>query len=92
MDSLPDGPFALGDLAEMGLTRRRLRTLLETGDVRRMVRGVFVCCEIPDSVELRAAAAMLAMPAHTVVCDRSAAWLHGVDCFDHDEDPSTREL
>ena len=35
-----------------------------------------------DCQQIRAAAARLVLPEHAVVCDRSAAWLHGVDAFD----------
>lgn len=53
---------------------------------------MFVRYDVPDSVELRAAAAAMALPPHTVVCDRSAAWLHGIDCFDPHEDGSLTAL
>lgn len=43
---------------------------------------MYVACWVADSQKVRAAAASLVMPEHAVVCDRSAAWLHGVDAFD----------
>ncbi|WP_235735453.1 hypothetical protein [Nocardioides alcanivorans] len=36
---------------------------------------------LPDDLATRAACAALVLPAHVVVADRSAAWLHGVDCL-----------
>jgi len=92
MDSLPGTPFLLADLEPSGLTPRRLRTLVRNGSVRRVLKGVFVRGDVPDSVELRAAAASLVLPPQTVVCDRSAAWLHGIDCFDQSEDPARGAL
>ena len=89
---LSEHPFTLGDLEAMGLTRPRLRFLLREGRVRRVLHGVFVRDDVPDTPGLRAAAAALVMPSHTVVCDRSAAWLHGVDCFDPAEDPASSAL
>ncbi|ANH36720.1 hypothetical protein I601_0267 [Nocardioides dokdonensis FR1436] len=63
----------------LGWTRRRLQRALHDGRVRRVLRGVYVDASVPDSTALRAAAARLVLPARMVVCDRSAAWLHGVD-------------
>lgn len=85
MSELPKQPFLLSQLPAVGLTRSNLRDLVEAGAVRRMFRGVYCRADIEDSVELRAQAAALALPPGTVVCDRSAAWLWGVDCFDHAE-------
>lgn len=85
MTELPDRPFDLSQLAAIDLTRAGLRTLVETGAVRRVLRGVYCRSDVEDSVELRAQAAALALPPDVVVCDRSAAWLWGVDCFDYAE-------
>jgi hypothetical protein len=82
METLPPRPFTSKDLEDLDLTRGRLRALLADGVVRRILQGVYVRCDLPDSVELRAWAARLTMPPHTVVADRSAAWLYGIDCFD----------
>jgi len=89
---LPEPPFTFGDLEEAGLTRPRLRALLKSGAARRVLQGVFVRDDVADTVELRAAAAALIMPPHTVVCDRSAAWLHGIDCFGPADDPASGVL
>jgi hypothetical protein len=43
---------------------------------------VYVDATVPDSTSLRAAAAALILPERLVVCDRSAAWLHGIDHWD----------
>ena len=46
-----------------------------------MVTGVYVRADLPESIELRAAAVALVVSPHSIICDRTAAWLHGVDVF-----------
>jgi hypothetical protein len=72
-------PTTLARAHGLGWTRRRLQRAVDDGRVRRVLRGVYVDASVPDSIDLRIAAAGLVMPPRMVVCDRSAAWLHGVD-------------
>ena len=74
----PDRPFTSSDAAGLGITRKRLRLAVEQGVLRRVFTGVYVCAERPDSTELRAEAAALVMSEHSVLCDRTAAWIHGI--------------
>ena len=46
---------------------------------------MYVRSDLPDTVELRAAAASLVVTPGAVFVDRTAAWLHGVDVFDYRE-------
>jgi very-short-patch-repair endonuclease len=85
MIQLPDQPFHYRDVARLGLTRSRLATLLKQGMVRRLLHAVYVRSDVEDTIELRAAAALLVLPSHAVVCDRSAAWVHGVDSYQYRE-------
>ncbi len=62
-----------------------LRAWLDQGVVRRVFRGVYVPSDLTDSLKVRAACAALILPAHCVVVERSAAWLHGIDLHDPDE-------
>jgi hypothetical protein len=82
MMDLPDRPFTRRDLKSLGLSDGQLRHAIQCGRVRLVLRGVYVRSNVTDSLELRARAASLALPPHVVVVDRSAAWLHGVDCLD----------
>lgn len=82
MAGLPDEPFRRDQLAALGLTRGRLDWLLSTGEVRTLLQGVYCRGDLADDLDLRARATALVLPDHVVVCDRSAAWLHGVDSFD----------
>lgn len=81
----PDHPFTTADLRRLGITRHRLRRLLEEGVVRQILRGVFVPGTWPDSPVTRARAAAAVLPEHCVLADRSAAALHGVDVLDFAE-------
>ena len=87
---LPDTPFTYADLDALGLTRKKLRLLVEQKAVDRLLRGVYVRAGVPLSVELRAqAVAAVTAPQH-VIRDRTAAWIHGVDTFvyaEHDVPP-----
>lgn len=75
-------PFATATAREHGVTPGQLRTWLADGVVRRVLTGVYVDATAPDTMELRVAAVSCVMAPHAVVCDRTAAWLHGVDVFD----------
>lgn len=79
---LPDHPFHVSEIGRFDLTRQDLRTLVADGTLRRTLTGVYVRADLPDTVELRARSAALALPDHVVVCDRTAAWLWGIDCFE----------
>ena len=82
---LPDTPFRYDELATIGLTRKRLRALVTAGDVRRLLTGVYVRADLPDTIELRTGAVALVVEPQHVVCDRTAAWLHGVDALTYGE-------
>lgn len=81
----PDRPFTLAHAAELGISRNRLHLAVRDGVLRRVLRGVFVRVDLPDTVDLRAAAAALVVGPTSVVTDRTAAWIHGVDVFTHGE-------
>lgn len=76
----PELPFTRADLERLGVSPRRFRADREAGRVRSIFRGAYVRSDVPDSTRLRAAAARLILCERAVVVDRSAAWLHGIDC------------
>lgn len=78
---MPDDPFTLEQALATGMNRHQLRSLVATGEVRRVFRGAYASSRSPTTVQLRVRAAALVVPEHCVVVDRSAAWLHGVDCW-----------
>ncbi len=74
--SLED-PFTAGDARSSGIHSSELSVLCERGYLRRLLKGVYVAAQVPDSLELRAAALRLVVPADAVVTDRTAGWLLG---------------
>jgi hypothetical protein len=82
---LPDVPFRWATAARAGFSRWRFDELLREGRIRRVLYGVYQKVELPDSLEHRALAAALVAERFTVLCDRTAAWLHGVDTFEYRE-------
>jgi hypothetical protein len=83
--SLPPSPFTRLQAAQAGLSADDLKRLTASGEVRRVLRGVYVSHETPDSLLTRCAAARLVTSDHVVICDRTAAWIWGVDVFDYRE-------
>jgi hypothetical protein len=82
---LPGVPFTSVQAAELGVSRQQLRSLVAQGQVRRMLRGVYLRADVVDTVEMRALATALVVAPGAVIVDRTAAWLHGVDVFDYRE-------
>lgn len=78
---MPCRPFTYRDLLDIGISETQLRALLRDGVLRAVFRGVYVRADADDSMELRADAASSVLGPDQVVCDRSAALLHGVDVY-----------
>lgn len=76
-----DQPFTTATAVRAGVSKRLLADLVARGLVRRMLHGVLVATQVPDSLRLRVAALKLVVPAHAVVVDRTASWLHSVDAL-----------
>ncbi len=58
---------------------KKLSWLLGNGEIRQLIAHVYVDSYVPDSIELRAAAAALLLPADGIACGKTAAWIHGID-------------
>jgi hypothetical protein len=69
-------PFTRHMATEAGVSSPRLSRLLRGGVIRRLVEGVYVAVEVPDSIELRSSALALVVPDDAFICDRTAAWLY----------------
>lgn len=61
-----------------GVPRRRFLQLVADGSLRSPVYGVYVDAAVPDSIDLRAAAVGLVIPADAVLAGVTAAWVLGV--------------
>jgi hypothetical protein len=83
--NLPRAPFTASQAAVSGISRQQLRDLVAQGLVKRLVRGVYVRSDTPDTTEMRALAVSLVVARNAVIVDRTAAWLHGVDVYDYRE-------
>ncbi len=82
---IPDRPFTTSQARNAGLRPGDLAQLTAIGEIRHPFRGVYCPADLPDDLSSRAACAALVLPPAVVVADRSAAWLHGVDCLRHFE-------
>lgn len=78
-----DRPFTA---AHVPASPRELGELVRHGYLRRVVRGVYVAAQAPDTLGMRARALSLVVPPGAVVTDRTSAWLRGVDCLLPGED------
>lgn len=82
---LPARPFTWVEGRRMGLSRYHIDNLLTARLVRRVLHNVYVDARLPDTLEQRVAAATLVVTRGGVFCDRTAAWLHGIDVLDYRE-------
>ena len=82
-------PFTLGQAQEAGISRHEVRSLEASSLLRRLIRGVYVASQVPDTRLLRARALRLLTPEHSVVVDWTACWFWtGVDRpGDHELEP-----
>ncbi|WP_052336691.1 type IV toxin-antitoxin system AbiEi family antitoxin domain-containing protein [Nocardioides alkalitolerans] len=79
-DSFPmpvTSPFTPQAARREGIPRSWLTQLVRSGHLRRVVKGVYVAAQVPDSTHLRVQSLALVVPPDAIVCDRHAAWLHG---------------
>lgn len=87
---VPTVPFRLADLAELGLSRHELRRMVTEDLVRRVVRGAYLPTHLSEETAWRARTIALVVAPDHVVTDRTAAWIHGIDCLtyaEHDAPP-----
>lgn len=83
--ALPPSPFTWPQARAAGISRRALDDAVACRTVRRVLRGVYVAADVPDTPLLRAQASRLVVSPHSVLCDRTAAWVLGVDVHDYRE-------
>ena len=86
----PDHPFTWPTVRTLGYRRSDLDEAVADGRLVRLLRGVYARAELELTPWVRAAAARLVISEHSVVRDRTAAWIWGVDCHayaEHDGAP-----
>ncbi len=74
-----DAPFTTRMALAEGVTKAQLTALCRDGHLRRPIKGVYLACQVGDSIRLRAACLALVAPSDAVVCDRHAGWLAGAE-------------
>lgn len=78
-------PFTTRQALGAGISRDVLRRAVRERIVRRVLRGVYVGAGVADTIETRVASMALVVGRHVIICDRTAAWIHGVDVFGYDD-------
>lgn len=89
---LPTHPFTPSQARQLGVPRAVLDEAVADGRLHRPLRGVFLRAGVEPTMLVRAQAAKLVTGPTLVVCDRSAAWLWGVDCYRYAELDGTPRL
>ena len=79
--TFPTRPFTMTDCRELGIPRRQVAAAVRNGVLVRLFRNVYLVARPTMTVEERACAASFVISKHSVICDRTAAWIWGVDCF-----------
>lgn len=86
MEIFTNKPMSTAQLNNLGYDRNAIRSALGRGEVRRVVRGVYVKSNVPDNSLMRAGALSLVLPHSSVAVKLSAAWIHQVPGVDLDID------
>jgi hypothetical protein len=68
-------PFTSRLAQDGGISRWTLAGLVRDGYLRRILKGVYVAAQTPDSLLLRARALLLVVPPQAVITDWTAVWL-----------------
>lgn len=78
-------PFTWRQAKRAGIARHQIEAAVRNNELRRVLNGVYVRNDVADTQLLRCQAAQLVISPFAVVCDRTAAWLHGVDVLAYPE-------
>jgi hypothetical protein len=81
----PESPFTWAQARAAGSSRRQLDDAVAARLLRRPLRGVYVSADLEETPLVRARAAALVVSPHSVLCDRTAAWVLGCDVHDYRE-------
>lgn len=82
---IPSTPFTWRGALSLGLQRSQLEEAVADGRVVKLMHGVYAPAELELTPLVRAQGAGLVINPHSVICDRTAAWIWGVDCFGYAE-------
>jgi hypothetical protein len=76
---LPPGPVTRRSAWTHDLSPQQLRRAVRRGLLRPVLHGVFLRADMPVTTQAKLAAAALVISSSSVACDRTAAWVWGVD-------------
>lgn len=76
---LPTRPFTTAEAVALGWSPTSLSELVRVRALHRLARGVYLPASVELTETVRAQALALVVSPGMVLCDRSAAYLHGVD-------------
>jgi hypothetical protein len=86
MHQLPlPSPFTRKQALDAGVTLHQLHCWVRDNVIRRLLRSVYADADLPADLGLRTASLRLVTTPTSVVADRTAGWLHGVDTFAYRE-------
>jgi hypothetical protein len=72
-------PFTVSDARGVGWGYEDIRRFVRDGQVRRVLKGVYVDATVQDDLASRAAALAKVVPSGDVICLRTAGWLWSAD-------------
>lgn len=78
-------PFTASQARTWGWRQDELTAAVRERRLVRPLRGVYLRADVELDQLTRTRAAALVISPHAVVCDRTAAWVHGVDAFRYAE-------
>ncbi|MGH3345653.1 MAG: hypothetical protein ACRDO4_01610 [Nocardioides sp.] len=85
VSDFPSDPFTWRPVRDRGVTQAQLRHALALGAVVKLLRGVYARSGVELTPLVRAQAAALVISPHSVVVDRTASWVWGVECYRYAE-------
>jgi hypothetical protein len=79
IEDLPTVPMTWRTAGARGISAARFRRAVRRRLLRPVLRGVFLRVDVRLTLEVKLAAAALVINRSAVACDRTAAWIWGVD-------------
>jgi hypothetical protein len=79
----PDAPFTWPMARHLGISRDFLDRAVRNREVIRLFRGAYLRADIEVTPLVRAQTLALVVGPNCVMCDRTAAWILGVECYEY---------
>ena len=85
LEDLPSVPMTCRSASAQGFTPQRFRRAVRRGLLRPVLRGVHLRADVCVTTSVKLGAAALVINPSSVACDRTAAWIWGVDVHEFRE-------